>query len=61
MDTMPRLDQALTAARTFKPMTQDQIAALLAKSKDLAADGHLELFKTSPYFDGTTRNPDWLA
>jgi predicted aldo/keto reductase-like oxidoreductase len=61
MDTMPRLDQALTAAKTFKPMTQEQIATLLAKSKDLAADGHLELFKTSPYFDGTTRNPDWLA
>jgi aryl-alcohol dehydrogenase-like predicted oxidoreductase len=61
MDTMPRLEQALTAARTFKPMTQDQIATLLAKSKDLAADGHLELFKTSPSFDGTSRNPDWLA
>ncbi len=61
MDTMPRLEQALTAAKTFKPMTQDQIATLLAKSKDLAADGHLELFKTSPSFDGTSRNPDWLA
>lgn len=61
MDTMPRLEQALTAAKTFKPMTQDQIAALLAKSKDLAADGHLELFKTSPSFDGTTRRPDYLV
>ncbi len=61
MDTMPRLDQALTAAKTFKPMTQEQIATLLAKTKDLAADGHLERFKTSAYFDGTTRNPDWLT
>jgi aryl-alcohol dehydrogenase-like predicted oxidoreductase len=61
MDTMPRLQQALTAAKTFKPMTQDQIAALLAKTKDLAADGHLEQFKVSPRFDGTSRNPDWLA
>lgn len=61
MDTMPRLDQALTAAKNFKPMNQEQIATLLAKSKDLAADGHLELFKTSPSFDGTTRNPDYLA
>jgi hypothetical protein len=61
MDTMPRLQQALTAAKTFKPMTQDQIAALLAKSKDLAADGHLEQFKVSPRFDGTARNPEWLA
>lgn len=61
MDTMPRLDQALTAAKSFKPMTQEQIAALLAKSKDLAAEGHLELFKTSPSFDGTTHNPDHLV
>ena len=61
MPTMPRLQQALTAAKTFKPMTQDQIASLLAKSKDLAADGHLEKFKTSEYFDGTSHNPEWLA
>jgi len=32
MDTMPRLDQALTAAKNFKPMTEEQIATLLAKS-----------------------------
>jgi predicted aldo/keto reductase-like oxidoreductase len=61
MDTMPRLDQALTAAKNFKPMTEEQIATLLAKSKDLAADGHLELFKTSPSFDGTTHNPEHLV
>jgi aryl-alcohol dehydrogenase-like predicted oxidoreductase len=61
MDVMPRLDQALTAAKTFKPMTPDQVASLLARTKDLAADGHLELFKTSPSFDGTTRNPNWLT
>jgi len=61
MDTMPRLEQALTAAKTFKPMTQEQIANLLARTRDAAADGRYELFKTSPSFDGTTRNSDWLA
>ena len=61
MPTMPRLQQALTAAKTFKPMTKEQIATLLSKSKDLAADGHLEKFKTSETFDGTSRNPEWLA
>jgi predicted aldo/keto reductase-like oxidoreductase len=61
MDTMPRLEQALTAAKTFKPMSQEQISTLLAKTKDLAADGHLELFKTTPSFDGTSRRPEWLA
>lgn len=61
MDTMPRLEQALTAAKTFKPMNPQQIASLLARSKDAATDGRYELFKTSPQFDGTARNPDWMA
>jgi hypothetical protein len=42
-------------------MNQEQIAVLLAKSKDLAADGHLELFKTTESFDGTTRRPEYLV
>jgi len=61
MDTMPRLEQALTAAKTFKPMSEQQIATLLASTKDLAQDGHLEQFKTTTRFDGTTRDPEWLS
>jgi uncharacterized protein len=61
MDTMPRLEQALTAAKTFKPMTPQQITSLLARTRDAAAEGKYELFKTSPRFDGTARNPDWLT
>ena len=61
MDSMPRLDQALFAARTFKPMTPDQVAGLLARTRDLAMDGKYEQFKVSPKFDGTTHAPQWLA
>jgi aryl-alcohol dehydrogenase-like predicted oxidoreductase len=61
MESMERLDQACEAARTFKPMTTEQVAALLAKTAEAAADGNYERFKTSTMFDGTTHNPQWLG
>ena len=61
IDSMPVLDQALTAVKTFKPMTQEQVTALLDRTRDAAADGRFELFKTSAHFDGTAANPKWLG
>ena len=58
---MARVQQALTAARTFKPLDPQQIAALLARTQAAAQDGQYEPFKTSTQFDGTARNPQWLA
>ena len=55
------LEQALTAARTFKPMSQPEMATLLAKTKTAAMAGEYELFKTTPNFDGTAANPKWLG
>jgi aryl-alcohol dehydrogenase-like predicted oxidoreductase len=60
-DTMERLEQALEAARTFKPLNQTQMAALLDKTRQVAMTGRLELFKTSNVFDGTARNPQWMG
>jgi predicted aldo/keto reductase-like oxidoreductase len=61
IDSMPVLDQAFEAARTFRPMGQDEVQALLAKTAIAAATGRYELFKTSNVFDGTARHPEWLA
>jgi aryl-alcohol dehydrogenase-like predicted oxidoreductase len=61
IDSLKVLNQALEAARTFKPMTSAQKSALLQKMKVAAADGHLEKFKTTPKFDGTAQNPKWLG
>ncbi|AXC14886.1 L-fuco-beta-pyranose dehydrogenase [Acidisarcina polymorpha] len=61
MDSPAIMDQAVEAVRTFKPMSQDQIASLLARTKDAAADGKFELFKTSSHFDGTAANPKYLG
>jgi predicted aldo/keto reductase-like oxidoreductase len=61
LDSLERIDQALTAARTFQPLTSGQVAALLARTATAAADGQYEGFKTSTRFDGTTHNPQWLG
>jgi aryl-alcohol dehydrogenase-like predicted oxidoreductase len=55
------LDQAIEAAKTFTPMNQDQVAQLLAKTKEVALTGKYELFKTSSHFDSTAKHPDWLG
>ena len=61
MERMEILEQALEAARTFKPMTPEQVTALLARTADAAADGKYETFKTTTGFDGTTQHPQWLG
>ena len=61
MDSMQRLDQALEAARTFKPMNKKQIAALLSRTAQPAMTGKYEGFKTTPAFDATARHPEWLG
>ena len=55
------LDQAFEAAKTFQPMSREQIAQLLAKTKEVALAGKYELFKTSSHFDSTAKHPDWLG
>jgi aryl-alcohol dehydrogenase-like predicted oxidoreductase len=55
------LDQAITAAQTFKPLSDEAVAALLAKTADAAKDGSLEFYKTSHFFDSTFQNPSWLG
>jgi predicted aldo/keto reductase-like oxidoreductase len=60
-DSMPVLEQALSAAHTFRPMSQSEVAAVLDKTKKAAKGGEHELYKTSHRFDGTYRNPQWLG
>jgi predicted aldo/keto reductase-like oxidoreductase len=60
-DSLPILQQALHAARTFQPMDSSQLAALLAKTAKAAEAGQFELYKTTHHFDGTVANPQWLG
>ena len=60
-DSVKILDQAVSAARSFRPMSKDQVTAILAKTANAAQTGEYELYKTSHHFDGTYRNPQWLG
>lgn len=60
-DTMEILDQSFEAVRTFKPMSDEQVNALLAKTAKAGATGEFEPFKTSSIYDGTALNPSWLG
>ncbi len=61
IDSMEILDQAFAAAESFHPLSNDEREALLAKTREAAANGHFEPFKTSSIFDGTAENPQWLG
>jgi predicted aldo/keto reductase-like oxidoreductase len=60
-DSLKILQQALDAARSFKPMNQEEVANLLARSEPAAAKGAYQRYKTSHDFDGTYHNPEWLG
>lgn len=61
IESRERLDQALEAVRTFKPLSAEQVSALLGRTAQAAATGKYELFKTGNGFDGTAHNPQWLG
>src|SRR5450759_5232195 len=61
IDSLKILDQALEAARTFHPMSDEDVRSLLSKTATAAARGEFEPFKTTSIFDGTARNPEWLG
>jgi predicted aldo/keto reductase-like oxidoreductase len=60
-DSVEILNQALDAARSFKPLSKTEVAALLAKTSSAAANGKFEEYKTTHNFDGTYQNPQWLG
>ena len=60
-DSVRILDQALDAAKRFRPLKPGEIDALLAKTAQAAKLGKYELYKTSHNFDGTWQNPEWLG
>ena len=59
-DSMERLEQALTAARTFRPLPPEEVDALLARTARAAREGRYELYKTTRKHDSTMEHPEWL-
>lgn len=61
MQTMDILKDTLAAVKNFRPLSNEQTAALLAKTAKAAAGGKLEKFKTDWGFDATSKHPEWLG
>jgi predicted aldo/keto reductase-like oxidoreductase len=60
-ESLERLEQGLNAARTFRPLTEKELASLSERTAAAGRDGQFEPFKTSNMFDGTAHNPEWLG
>ncbi|CAN5723016.1 hypothetical protein BH23CHL3_BH23CHL3_11880 [soil metagenome] len=52
MDSLEILRKNLAVADEFQPMTDDEIAALLERSRPFAPQGTFEPFKTTHAYDG---------
>jgi predicted aldo/keto reductase-like oxidoreductase len=55
------LQQALNAVRTFRPLTENEVTGILARTAQAAIGGQFEYYKTRDTFDGTARNLKWLG
>jgi aryl-alcohol dehydrogenase-like predicted oxidoreductase len=61
IDSMKVLDQACEVARDFEPLTDREMASLLARTATAASRGKFEPFKTTSLFDGTAEHTPWLG
>src|SRR5258705_179220 len=60
-DSVTLVEQAVSAAERVQPLSETQVATLLAKTKAAAQNGEFEGYKMTKDFDGTTHNPQWLG
>jgi hypothetical protein len=60
-DSLAILQQAIDAARSFQPLSEDALSKQLARTAQAAQSGEYEQYKTSHHFDGTYQNPQWLG
>jgi predicted aldo/keto reductase-like oxidoreductase len=60
-DSQGVLEQALSIASNFQPMSAKDRESLLLRTADAAEGGQWEKFKTTHQFDGTVQNVRWLT
>jgi aryl-alcohol dehydrogenase-like predicted oxidoreductase len=61
IDSLELLEQACDVARSFTPMRDAEVSALLARTAAAASRGAFEPFKTSSIYDATAEHPEWLG
>jgi aryl-alcohol dehydrogenase-like predicted oxidoreductase len=60
-DSVERVEQALRVAAGFRPLAEEEVSRLLARTEERARGGASERYKTTTEYDGTTQNPHWLG
>lgn len=60
-DTLRDVQQAVTAATTFRPYQPEELAELLQRTRAAAESGQYEPFKNTHEFDSTAQNPQWMG
>jgi hypothetical protein len=60
-DSMERLQDAIGAARTFQPLSDEKVRSLLSRTAEAAEHGKYETYKTTAEHDSTEEHPEWLG
>lgn len=60
-DSMEVLQQAIHAARSFRPLSEAEVETLLARTAGVAEGGGHERYKTTHAHDATHFHPEWLG
>ena len=61
IDRLALVEQAAQAAASFRPLSADAVARLLAKTAAAARGGRYEPFKTTAAHDATAEHTEWLG
>ena len=59
-ESVAQVRQAIDAANSFKPLTREEAASIVARAAGLNDYGKVERYKSTTDFDGTTQFPRWL-
>lgn len=54
------LAQSLEAANSFRPLSDEEVTSILARTAMKAKNGAFEPYKTTEYHDATSMHPEWL-
>ncbi len=60
MQSLDELMQAIEAAATFRPLSDEKVKTILERTAPKARDGRFEHYKTEQTHDSTVTNPEWL-
>ncbi len=61
MESLTCLEQAIEAAASFRPLSNDEVASLLGRTAPMARSGEFERYKTTEGHDSTSMHPEWLG